>query len=99
MTADCSSDVSRTPVVFLVARLLDHALFARRHGPASGARLSARFTSLCRTAIEARSGRVTGVRGDGVTAVFSSAREALWAAADIQTYCAVERTAKLPLRP
>jgi WD40 repeat protein/class 3 adenylate cyclase len=88
----------RSLVVFLIADLRGYTRFTHEYGDEAGARLASRFAALGRAAVEERAGRVMGVRGDEVIAVFSSARQALGAAIALQARCAAEASADLPLR-
>lgn len=69
-----------------------------RQGDPAGARLASRFAALAGEVILEAAGRVVEVRGDGVLAVFGSARAALQAATGLLARCAEGSSDDLPLR-
>ncbi len=78
--ADIGTDV-RT---FLIADVRGYTSFTLEHGDAAAARLLTTFTALTRDAVGAHGGKVIELRGDEALAVFSSTRQALWAAVEMQ---------------
>jgi hypothetical protein len=87
-------------LTFLIADVRGYTSFTRERGDAEAARLARRFAELTRDAVEARSGRVTELRGDEVLAVFGSPDQAVRAAVELQAVCEEEVAADptLPLR-
>src|SRR6476659_6670163 len=69
---------------FLIADVRGYTKFTRERGDAEAARLATRFAEVARDAVEARSGRVTELRGDEVLAVFGSPDQAVRAALELQ---------------
>jgi len=69
---------------FLIADMRGYTSFTVEHGDAAAARLASTFAGLTRDAITARGGEVIELRGDEALAVFSSTRQALWAASELQ---------------
>src|SRR5205085_154103 len=70
---------------FLFADIRGYTRFTQERGDAAAAALVTRFTDLMRRGVRARGGRVIEIRGDEALAVFSSARQALAAAVEMQT--------------
>jgi WD40 repeat protein/class 3 adenylate cyclase len=93
---DAAESAERT---FLIADVRGYTKFTRERGDAEAARLATRFAEVARDAVEARSGRVTELRGDEVLAVFRSPDQAVRAALELQAVCEEEVTADptLPL--
>jgi class 3 adenylate cyclase len=85
-------------LTFLVADVRGYTAYTHQHGDAAGAILATRFAALAAEAVRAEDGQVVEVRGDEVLAVFTSARSALRAAADLLARCEAAATAELPLR-
>src|SRR5919198_271840 len=87
-------------LTFLIADVRGYTSFTRERGDAEAARLATRFAEVARDAVEARSGRVTELRGDEVLAVFKSPDQAVRAAVELQAVCEAEVAADptLPLR-
>src|ERR671922_2697581 len=75
---------------FLIGDVRGYTSFTRERGDAEAARLAKRFAEVARDAVEARSGRVTELRGDEVLAVFPSPDQAVRAAGGLQTVCGEE---------
>jgi class 3 adenylate cyclase len=69
---------------FLIADVRGYTLFTQERGDEAAAKLAARFARIAREAVERRGGRVIELRGDEALAVFSSARQAVLAAVDLQ---------------
>ncbi len=79
---DAAGDVQiRT---FLIADVRGYTRFTQEHGDEEAARLAARFADIAREGVESRGGRLLELRGDEALCVFSSAREAIRAAVDLQ---------------
>jgi class 3 adenylate cyclase/transcriptional regulator with XRE-family HTH domain/tetratricopeptide (TPR) repeat protein len=75
---------------FLIADVRGYTQFTIERGDEAAARLTQQFADLATAVAAARDGRVIEVRGDEALAVFSSARQALRAAVDLQTRLAQE---------
>ena len=69
---------------FLIADVRGYTRFTHEHGDEEAARLAARFAQLARKGIEHHGGELLELRGDEALGVFTSAREALRAAVDLQ---------------
>ena len=87
ITGDAAGPVEQT---FLIADVRGYTSFTRERGDAEAARLATRFAEVARDAVEARSGRVTELRGDEVLAVFNSPDQAVRAAVELQAVCEEE---------
>jgi class 3 adenylate cyclase len=85
-------------LTFLIADVRGYTAYTHLHGDEAGAWLAIRFAALSRAVIAGAGGQIVEVRGDEVLAVFTSARTALRAAADLVARCAAETTPELPLR-
>ncbi|MDP9331257.1 MAG: AAA family ATPase [Actinomycetota bacterium] len=85
---------------FLIGDVRGYTSFTQANGDEAAARLAGRFAQIMREAVESRGGEVIELRGDEALAVFTSARQALRAAVDIQLVFAdeVEIDPSLPLR-
>jgi WD40 repeat protein/class 3 adenylate cyclase len=96
IVGDAAGPVERT---FLIADIRGYTSFTRERGDAEAARLAKRFAEVARDAVEARSGRVTELRGDEVLAVFRSPDQTVRAAVELQAICEeeVEADPTLPL--
>ena len=70
---------------FLFADIRGYTRFTVEHGDAAAARFIERFGSVARSAITAHHGEILTVVGDEAVAAFTSAREALRAALDLQS--------------
>jgi len=94
-------DAAAGPIerTFLIGDVRGYTRFTRERGDAEAARLATRFAEVARDAVEARSGRVTELRGDEVLAVFESPAQAVRAAVELQAACKEEAAADptLPL--
>jgi basic membrane protein A len=84
---------------FLIADVRGYTLFTQERGDEAAAKLAAKFAGIAREGVEARGGSVIELRGDEALAVFSSARQAIRAALDLQDLFVRESIAdpKLPL--
>jgi YVTN family beta-propeller protein len=69
---------------FLIADVRGYTLFTQERGDEAAAKLAAKFGDIARDGVEARGGTLLELRGDEALCVFSSAREAIRAAADLQ---------------
>src|SRR5690348_4695003 len=84
---------------FLIADVRGYTRFTRQHGSEKAARLAQRFAELVGDAVASRAGRVVELRGDEALAVFSSERQAVRAAIELQATLSEETRADpdLPL--
>jgi class 3 adenylate cyclase len=96
---DQRPDPSAEIRTFLIADVRGYTLFTQERGDEVAAKLAAKFARLARGAVEGRGGSVIELRGDEVLAAFSSPRQALRAAVELQTRCVDETVAdpSLPL--
>jgi class 3 adenylate cyclase len=69
---------------FLIADLRGYSRYTEQHGDEAAARLAARFTEIVNESVEAHGGDVVEFRGDEALIVFTSARQAIRAAVDLQ---------------
>jgi YVTN family beta-propeller protein len=69
---------------FLIADVRGYTSFTHAHGDEEAGKLAERFARLAREAVAATGGEVIELRGDEALCVFSSARQALRAAAELQ---------------
>jgi class 3 adenylate cyclase/ABC-type transport system substrate-binding protein/streptogramin lyase len=69
---------------FLIADIRGYTSYTEEHGDEAAASLAARFAALVREVVEGRQGFLLELRGDEALAVFTSARQALKAANEIQ---------------
>lgn len=72
---------------FLIADVRGYTRFTQEHGDEAAARLATTFADIARAAVAGHHGEVIEVRGDEALAVFSSARQALIAAVELQRRC------------
>jgi adenylate cyclase len=72
---------------FLIADVRGYTSFTQAHGDAAASRLAHRFAEIVRGAIGSSSGELIELRGDEALCVFSSAREALSGAVELQRRC------------
>jgi class 3 adenylate cyclase len=86
-----------TPQTFLIADIRGYSRYTEEYGDEAAARLAARFTEIVTDGVEAYDGELVEVRGDEALAVFSSARQAIRAAVDLQDQFD-EDAGDLPLR-
>jgi predicted ATPase len=80
----------------LISDLRGYTRYTLEHGDEAAARLAARFADVATTVVQARDGELVEVRGDEVLAVFSSARQALRAAVELQGRFADEMESVIP---
>jgi class 3 adenylate cyclase len=85
---------------FLIADVRGYTRFTEEYGDEVAARLAAKFADVVQDGVEARGGAVVEIRGDEALAVFTSARQAIRAAIDLQAQFDEETQADsdLPLR-
>jgi class 3 adenylate cyclase len=85
---------------FLIADVRGYSRFTEQYGDEAAAQLAAKFADLVGEGIEAHGGEIVEIRGDEALAVFTSARQAIRAAVDLQTRFEEESEAgsELPLR-
>ena len=83
---------------FLIADVRGYTIFTNQRGDEAAAKLAAKFADLAEETIAARGGSVIELRGDEALAVFSSARQAIRAALDLQARF-VEETLADPSLP
>ena len=69
---------------FLIADIRGYTRYTQEHGDEAAARLASRFAVHMRRGVASRGGEVIELRGDEALAVFSSSRQALRAALDLQ---------------
>jgi YVTN family beta-propeller protein len=69
---------------FLIADVRGYTLFTQERGDETAAKLAAKFADIARDGVEARGGTLLELRGDEALCVFSSTREAIRAAIDLQ---------------
>ena len=89
-----ASDVAEIPRTFLIADVRGYTPFTVEHGDAAAARLATRFAELTEEVVSIRGGRIVELRGDEVLVAFSSARQALRAAVEMQERFAREAEAQ-----
>jgi class 3 adenylate cyclase len=95
------TEVGQTGIhTFVIADVRGYSRYTEEYGDEAAARLAAKFVELVEDGIEAHGGQLIEVRGDEGLAVFSSARQAIRAAVDLQARFAEETEAnpELPLR-
>ncbi len=85
---------------FVIADVRGYSRYTEEYGDEAAARLAARFVELVEDGVEAHGGELIEVRGDECLAGFTSARQAIRAAVDLQAQFAEETDADstLPLR-
>jgi YVTN family beta-propeller protein len=69
---------------FLIADVRGWTSFTQQRGDEAAARLASKFAGIAREVVRLRGGEVIELRGDEALAVFSSARQAVRAAVDLQ---------------
>jgi adenylate cyclase len=85
--------------VFLIADVRGYTRFTLERGDEAAARLTTRFANLVREVVMLRRGRLIELRGDEALACFSSVRQALQAAVEMQEHFiqASKADQKMPL--
>jgi class 3 adenylate cyclase/streptogramin lyase len=71
-------------LAFLIADVRGYTLFTQERGDEAAAKLAARFAQVAREGVEALAGRVIELRGDEALCVFTSPRQAIRAAVELQ---------------
>ena len=84
--------------VFLIADVRGYTRFTLEHGDEAAARLTTRFAMLVREVVTLRAGRLIELRGDEALACFSSVRQALQAAVEMQEHF-IQATSAAPALP
>ena len=69
---------------FLIADVRGYTLFTQERGDEAAAKLAAKFAGIAREGVEGRGGSVIELRGDEALAIFTSPRQAIRAALDLQ---------------
>jgi class 3 adenylate cyclase len=84
---------------FLIADVRGYTRFTEEYGDEVAARLAAKFVDVVQDGVEGRGGTVVEIRGDEALAVFTSPRQAIRAAVDLQAQFDEETKAnsELPL--
>jgi YVTN family beta-propeller protein len=83
---------------FLIADVRGYTLFTQERGDEAAAKLAAKFAGIAREEVEARGGTLLELRGDEALCVFSSARQAIRTAVELQQRF-VEETLDQPELP
>ncbi|HJU46934.1 MAG TPA: adenylate/guanylate cyclase domain-containing protein [Gaiellaceae bacterium] len=85
---------------FLIADMRGYTRYTEDHGDEAAARLAAEFAELVADEVEAHGGKLVELRGDEALAVFTSARQAIRAASDLQAQVGAEvgSGTRLPLQ-
>ena len=83
---------------FLIADVRGYTVFTQERGDEAAAKLASKFADIARDGVEARDGTLLELRGDEALCVFSSARQAIRAAVELQTRF-VEETIDQPELP
>ena len=83
---------------FLIADVRGYTLFTQERGDEVATKLAGKFAKIAREIVEARGGTLLELRGDEALCVFSSTREAIRAAVDLQQRF-VEETLEQPELP
>ena len=85
MTPPATLDVGGPALhIFLIADVRGYTTFTQQRGDEAAAALATRFASIAHTVLEPGGGTGLEFRGDEVMAVFTSARQAIRAAIDLQ---------------
>ena len=87
-------------LTFLIADVRGYSRYTEEYGDEAAAKLAGKFVELVGDGVEAHGGTLIEVRGDEGLAVFTSARQAIRAAVDLQAQFADQTNAnsELPLR-
>jgi peptide/nickel transport system substrate-binding protein len=83
---------------FLIADVRGYTLFTQERGDEAAGKLAAKFADIAREIVGSRGGTLLELRGDEALCVFSSARDAIRAATDLQRRF-VEETVAAPEFP
>ena len=95
-----TADGQAVVMTFLIADVRGYSRYTDEYGDEAAARLANTFVTLVEEGVEAHGGTLIEVRGDEGLAVFTSARQAIRAAVDLQARFAEETDAEsdLPLK-
>ena len=83
---------------FLIADIRGYTLFTQERGDEAAGKLAGRFADIANEIVESRGGTLLELRGDEALCVFTSARDAIRAATDLQRRF-VEETLAVPEFP
>ena len=99
-TAPAGDDGRTAVMTFLIADVRGYSRYTDEYGDEAAARLANTFVTLVEEGVVAHGGTLIEVRGDEGLAVFTSARQAIRAAVDLQARFAEETDAEsdLPLK-
>ena len=78
------SDASSALRTFLIADIRGYTRYTEEYGDEAAAKLAAEFAELVGDGVQAHEGQLVELRGDEALAVFTSARQAIRAAVDLQ---------------
>jgi DNA-binding NarL/FixJ family response regulator/class 3 adenylate cyclase len=84
MSPDLASPASGQINTFMIADVRGYTSFTQTYGDAAAARLASSFAEISRTVVEKHQGTLLELRGDEALCLFSSARQAIAAAVDLQ---------------
>src|SRR2546427_4318483 len=94
------SEADADVLTFLIADVRGYSRFTEEYGDEAAARLAAKFVDVVQDGVDGRGGTVLEIRGDEALAVFTSARQAIRAAVDLQEQFGeeIDVDSELPLR-
>jgi class 3 adenylate cyclase len=97
---DSAGQTDTGVLTFLIADVRGYSRYTDEYGDEAAARLANKFVALATEGVEAHGGTLIEVRGDEGLAVFTSARQAIRAAVDLQARFAEETEVEsdLPLK-
>ena len=97
---DIAGQTDTGVLTFLIADVRGYSRYTDEYGDEAAARLANKFVALATEGVEAHGGTLIEVRGDEGLAVFTSARQAIRAAVDLQARFAEETEVEsdLPLK-
>ena len=97
---DMAGQTETGVLTFLIADVRGYSRYTDEYGDEAAARLANKFVALATEGVEAHGGTLIEVRGDEGLAVFTSARQAIRAAVDLQARFAEETEVEsaLPLK-
>jgi predicted ATPase/class 3 adenylate cyclase/Tfp pilus assembly protein PilF len=95
---DSASSARSTLLTFLIADIRGYTSFMATHGDERGALLAERFADLAEAVVQQHAGTLVELRGDEILAAFTSARQALYAAVDLQSGFAREVARDFPVQ-
>jgi predicted ATPase/class 3 adenylate cyclase len=98
-SASVTTQETESVRTFLIADIRGYTSFTVANGDAAAGRLAAKFAGICREVVESRQGNVLELRGDEALCVFTSVRQAVRAAVELQRRFAqeTEEDPELPL--